>query len=275
MAEVEKVKRRRFTLRRKPKQPAGGSMTVMEHLGELRSRIFKSLFAFVAISVVVFIMYEPIADFIRQPLCENIDQIQPDNPSIEGCRLAVFKPTGGFNFRLKLTAIVGIGLSSPIWLYQLWAYIVPALTRREKKYALPFLLSAVLLFLIGVAMAYLTLPTGLRVLFSLGGESVEPILGAEEYLDFIGFLLLGFGLMFELPLVLVFLGLAGVVTPRQLRKQRRLAIVLIFALAAIVTPSQDPYTMSVMAIPLYGLYEMTILIVSVMLRRRAREEGST
>jgi sec-independent protein translocase protein TatC len=269
MAEVEKVKRRRFSLRRKPKEPAGGSMTVMEHLGELRSRIFKSLFAFVAISVIVFIFYQPISDFIREPLCENKDFL---NQQEGGCRLVALKVTGGFNFRLKLTALVGIGLSSPIWLYQLWAFIVPALTRKEKKYALPFLFSAVLLFGIGVTMAYLTLPTGLRVLFNLGGESIQPLLGAEEYLDFIGFLLLGFGLMFEMPLLLVFLGLAGVVTPRQLRKQRRLAIVLIFALAAVVTPSQDPYTMSVMAIPLYGLYELTILIVSVMLRRRARAE---
>jgi sec-independent protein translocase protein TatC len=153
-----------------------------------------------------------------------------------------------------------------------WAFIVPALTRREKRYAFPFLLSAILLFAVGVTMAYLTLPTGLRVLFNLGGESIQPLLGAEEYLDFIGFLLLGFGLMFELPLVLIFLGLAGVVTPRQLRKQRRLAVVLIFALAAIVTPSQDPYTMSVMAIPLYALYELTILIVTLMLRRRRKAE---
>ena len=268
MAEAEKVRRRKLSLRRRRKKeaPPKGSMTVIEHLGELRSRIFKSLFAFVLISVVVFIFYEPIADFLRQPLCENKDLL-------EGCKLAIFKLTGGFNFRLKLTALAGIGLSSPVWLYQIWAFIVPALTSREKKYALPFLFSAVLLFLVGAAMAYLTLPTGVRVLISLGGESVNPILGAEEYLDFVGFLLLGFGLMFEMPLVLIFLGLAGVITPRQLRKQRRVAVVIIFALAAVVTPSQDPYTMSVMAIPLYGLYELTILIVSLMLRRRARREA--
>ena len=268
MAEAEKVRRRKlsFGKRRKRKKPEGGSMTVIEHLGELRSRIFKSLFAFVLVSVVVFIFYEPIADFLRQPLCENKDLLQ----GTQGCKLAIFKLTGGFNFRLKLTALVGIGLSSPIWLYQVWAFIVPALTSKEKKYALPFLFSAVFLFLVGTTMAYLTLPTGVRVLISLGGDSVNPLLGAEEYLDFVGFLLLGFGLMFELPLVLIFLGLAGVITPRQLRKQRRVAVVIIFALAAVVTPSQDPYTMSVMAIPLYGLYELTILIVSLMLRRRAR-----
>jgi sec-independent protein translocase protein TatC len=270
MAEVEKAGRRRFSFRRKPKEPPTGTMTVMEHLGELRSRIFKSLFAFIAISIVVFIFYEPISDFIRKPLCENAELLNQPN---DACRLVALKVTGGFNFRLKLTALIGIGLSSPIWLYQLWAFIVPALTRREKKYALPFLASAILLFAVGVTMAYLTLPTGLRVLFNLGGESIQPLLGAEEYLDFIGFLMLGFGLMFEMPLVLIFLGLAGVVTPRQLRKQRRIAIVLIFALAAIVTPSQDPYTMSVMAIPLYLLYELTILIVSVMLRRRDRAEA--
>ena len=161
-------------------------------------------------------------------------------------------------------------MSSPIWLYQVYAFIVPALTRKERSYALPFLLSAVTLFLIGAALAYLTLPTGLNVLFELGGDSVRPLIGAEEYLDFVGFLFLGFGIMFELPLLLVFLGLAGVITTQQLRKQRRLAFVLIFVLAAVVTPSQDPYTMSALAIPLYGLYELTILIVALITRRRRK-----
>ena len=238
-------------------------MSVVGHLSELRSRLVWSAIIFVLISIAVFILYEPIADFLREPLCQNRDLLQERN-----CELNTLRVTGGFNFRLKLTALVGIGLSSPVWLYQIYAFVVPALTQKEKRYALPFLFSAVLLFLVGGSLAYLTLPTGLRVLFELGGDAINPIVGAEEYLDFVGFLLLGFGVMFEMPLVLVFLGMAGVITTKQLRKQRRVAIVVIFILAAIVTPSQDPYTMSALAVPLYALYELTILVVAMLTRKR-------
>ena len=244
-------------------------MTVVGHLGELRSRLVKAALAFVLISIVVFIFYDPISEFLLDPLCENPEVIREGE-----CKLVSVKPTGGFNFRLKLTALVGIGFSSPIWLYQIYAFIVPALTRKERRHALPFMLSAVTLFLVGATLAYLTLPTGLNVLFSLGGDSIEPLIGAEEYLDFVGFLFRGFGIMFELPLLLVFLGLVGVITTQQLRRQRRLAIVIIFVLAAVVTPSQDPYTMSALAVPLYTLYEITILIVALMARRKRRAESS-
>ena len=244
-------------------------MTIVGHLTELRTRLIWSALSFVLISIAVFILYDPIADFLRVPLCQN-KELLPD-----GCRLNAFKVTGGFNFRLKLTALVGIGLSSPVWLYQIYAFVVPALNQKEKRYAIPFLLSAVLLFLAGTVLAYLTLPTGLNVLFSLGGDAITPRIGAEEYLDFVGFLLLGFGVMFEMPLILVFLGLAGVITTKQLRKQRRVAIVVIFALAAVVTPSQDPYTMSALALPLYALYELTILVVALLTRKRKRDSAQT
>jgi sec-independent protein translocase protein TatC len=284
MAEAEPLKRRRRRnpfARRRERQRRNTTMTVVGHLSELRSRLIKSVLAFVLISIGVFILYEPIADFLRQPLCDNADRLgivelsQDGRPDSQSCDLIVTKPTGGFNFRLKLTALVGLALSSPIWLYQLYAFVVPGLTNRERKYAIPFLLSAILLFALGTALAYLTLPTGLNVLFTLGGESISPLIGAEEYLDFVGFLLLGFGVMFELPLVLVFLGLAGVVTAEHLRRQRRLAFVLIFVLSAIVTPSQDPYTMSALAIPLYALYELTILVVSALTKRRRTQEEET
>ena len=253
--------------RRRAKRQTKTTMSVVDHLTELRSRLVKAALAFVLISIVVFIFYGPISEFILDPLCENEEVLREGE-----CKLVSVKPTGGFNFRLKLTALVGIGLSSPIWLYQIYSFIVPALTKKERNYALPFLLSAVALFLIGATLAFLTLPTGLNVLFELGGDAIEPLIGAEEYLDFIGFLFLGFGVMFEMPLLLVFLGMAGVITTQQLRKQRRLAIVLIFVLAAVVTPSQDPYTMSALAIPLYALYEVTILIVALISRRRKKAE---
>ena len=241
-------------------------MTVMEHLEELRSRLIVSVLAFVAISVVVFIFYEPLADFIRKPFCDLPRRLQGP----QGCQLVFTKVTGAFLFRLKLTALGGLLFTSPVWLYQIWAFITPGLTVKEKRYAVPFVVSSVVLFALGATAAYWTLPTGIRVLVTIGGDAVIPFLGAEEYLNFVGLMFLGFGLMFEIPLVLFFLGLAGVVTVDTLRKQRKVAIVSILVLAAIVTPSQDPYTLLVLSIPLYGLYEATILLLRLVLKRRSR-----
>jgi sec-independent protein translocase protein TatC len=239
-------------------------MTMVEHLRELRSRLVFSALAFVTISVIVFFFYDPIEEFLRQPLCG----LPKDLLGTQGCELSTLKVTGGFSFRIKLTSLLGLALTSPVWLYQLYAFVVPALTPKEKRYSLPFILSSVALFLLGSAFAYLTLPKGLEFLLRLGGEDINPLLGAEEYLNFVGLILLAFGVTFELPLILIFLGLVGVVSVDQLRAQRRLAFVLIFVLAAVVTPSQDPYTMTIMALPLYGFYELTIVILRRLTRNR-------
>jgi sec-independent protein translocase protein TatC len=258
------VRRRRIFRRRRKRKAAGATMSVMEHLGELRTRLIIAAVAFVAISLVAFFFYEPILEFFRRPLCS----VDPDLLGPQGCNLNYFKLLGAFNFRLKMTALVGIALSSPIWLYQVWAFVTPALTSKERRYALPFLITSIVLFLGGAATAYLVLPTGVRFLVAIGGDDLQPLLGAEEYLNFVGLMLLGFGLMFELPMVLFFLGLAGVLSIEQLRASRRVAIVVIVALAAVVTPSQDPYTMLILSIPMYGFYELTILALALVLRRR-------
>jgi sec-independent protein translocase protein TatC len=266
MAEEVEVRRRRRWVRRRQRRPVA-SMTVIEHLGELRTRLIVSLAAFVALSVVGFIFYEPILELIRRPYCRLPEDLQGP----QGCDLIFTRALGAFEFRLKLTALVGLALASPVWIYELWAFIVPAFTPKEKRYAVPFFLSSVLLFAVGVTAAYLTLPRGLQFLFALGGEELVPFLQADEYLNFVGLMVLAFGLMFELPLFLVFLGLIDVVSVEQLRRGRRIAIVGLVAVAAIVTPSQDPYTLLVMSVPLYGLYELTILVLSRVAKRRARQ----
>ncbi len=242
----------------------------MEHLGELRTRLMWAIGAFLFFSIIAFIAYEPILEFFRKPYCGLPKEVLGP----QGCDFPFTGPLGGFQFRLKLTALVGIGLSSPVWLYQLWAFVTPALTVRERRYAAPFLVSSILLFAIGVTLAYVTIPTGLRLLFTIGGDELFAFITADEYVNFIGLMLIAFGVTFEMPLVLIFLGLAGVVTVQQLRKQRRVALIAILALAAIVTPSQDPYTMLVLAVPLYALYELTILILARMMKRRARSDSS-
>jgi sec-independent protein translocase protein TatC len=259
------LRRRRFAfLRRRQRKLAGKHMSVVDHLDELRSRLIVSFAAFLLFSVLAFIFYDPIFDFIIEPLCA----LPPEKLGPQGCKLVQTTPMEGFQVRLKLTAMVGLIAASPVWLYQLWAFIVPGLTSKEKRYAIPFVVSSVTLFLIGATFAYLLLPTGLKVLISLGGNDLVAFLRAEGYINFVGLMLIAFGVTFELPLVLLFLGLAGVIGVDTLRQHRKAAIVAIVALSAIVTPSQDPYTMLAMAVPLYVLFELTILLLRFLTRNR-------
>lgn len=269
MAEADNLRRRRLIFRRRRKRAERAqAMTIVEHLRELRSRLIVCAIAFVIVSIVAFIFYEPIFDFLRRPLCE----LSKDRLGPQGCRLIVIRPLEAVQVRLKISVLAGIVFGSPVWLYQLWAFIVPGLTERERKYSIPFVVSSLVLFAVGATFAYVTLPPGLNFLIAIGGGSLTPFFQADTYINFVGLMFIAFGLTFELPLVLLFLGLAGVISSDWLRKERKVAIVLISFLAAVVTPSQDPYTFLAMAIPLYGLYEVTILILRVVDRRRARRE---
>lgn len=239
-------------------------MTIFEHLAELRSRLITSVAVFLALSAAAFFFYDPIQRFLTGPLCD----VDPDLLGPQGCDLIYTQVLGGFQFRLKLTALVGLAAASPVWLYQLWAFIVPALSKKERGYAIPFLLSAITLFFVGATFAYLVLPTGLEFLVRLGGEDLTAFLGAEEYLNFVGLMLIAFGVTFELPLVLIFLGLAGVISVAQLRAHRKTAVLSIAILAAVATPTQDPFTMLLMSAILYLFFEITILALAALLRRR-------
>jgi sec-independent protein translocase protein TatC len=266
MSEAQNLKRRRLNfMKRRRERKRVAAMTMMEHLTELRKRLIFSLAAFLVISIAAFFFFEPILDWLLSPLC-NLDRklLGP-----QGCTLSGFGPAEPFVVRLKVTAMVGVVCSAPVWLYQIWAFVTPGLNPNEKKYALPFILSSIVLFGVGVTFAYLTLTPGLRFLIGLGEGLITPFFRADTYLNFVGFMFLGFGAAFELPLLLFFLGLAGVVSVEQLQRQRRVAVVAIVAIAAVVTPSQDPYTMLIMAVPLYLLYELTIVLLKLTRRRKA------
>ncbi|MEA2433139.1 MAG: sec-independent protein translocase protein TatC [Actinomycetota bacterium] len=264
-------KKRKLFRRLREKRSRANAMTILEHLGELRSRLIVSAAAFVVISVVAFFFFKPILAFLLEPLCSlNSDQLGP-----QGCNLIVNGPIEPFLVRLKMTAIAGIVFSAPVWLYQIWAFVTPGLSSKEKKYAVPFVLSSFVLFSVGITFAYLTLTPGLKFLIGVGQGKLVPFFKADTYLNFIGLMFLGFGVTFELPLLLFFLGLAGAVTVDQLREHRRAAIVAIVFLAAVVTPSQDPYTLLVLAVPLYLLYEGTILLLRLVLRKRGRSKAQS
>lgn len=266
MSDATQARRRRLTMWRRKRSSRTEAMTVIEHLAELRTRLIVSGLAFLVISVIVFFFYAPLQEFIRRPLCDVPRALQGP----QGCDLVTTRVFAGFQFRLKLTALVGLALTSPIWLYQIYAFVAPALTPTEKRYSVPFTAASISLFVFGATFAYLLLPTGIRVLLELGGEDLTILPDAEAYLNFVGLMLLAFGVTFQLPLLLIFLGLIGAISVDQLRRQRRTAIVVIFVIAAVVTPSQDPYTMTAMAVPLYLLYELTIVILSAVMKRRDR-----
>ena len=246
-------------------------MTVIEHLDELRSRLIRSLVAFLLISIVAFIYFSGISEFLLKPLCD----LPADRLGPQGCRLIAVGPLEPFLVRLKVTAMVAIVVSAPIWLYQVWAFVTPGLTLKEKRYAGPFIGSSVLLFGLGCFFAYITMPAALNLLIGLGGDDLVPFFRANEYLNFVGLILLAFGLSFLLPLVLFFLGLAGIVSRDALRSHRKHALISIALLAAIITPSQDPYTMLAMAVPLYLFYELVIFLMRFVERRRAREAANS
>lgn len=237
-------------------------MTLIEHLEELRSRLFKVVAAFVVGSIVAWFFYNQILGFLVEPLkhLPNADQI------LTGGRLVFQAPQEPFFIRLKVTAFAGLVLALPVILWQLWRFVTPGLHKKEKRYALPFVFVSLLLFAGGVWFAFTLFPQALRILFGFAGTETVILPRASEYLSFVLLLILAFGITFEMPLILFSLTLAGVLSTATLRKGRRAAWIIIAVVAAVVTPTQDPYTMMLMAVPLVLLYELTILIARLFKR---------
>ncbi|HEX9774786.1 MAG TPA: twin-arginine translocase subunit TatC [Actinomycetota bacterium] len=235
-------------------------MTVLEHLEEFRRRLIISLAAVLAGGIIAYVLYVPILDFLRSPLDEAGE--------IGGVSVNLYLSgvTTGFVLRLKVSAFAGVILALPVVMFQLWRFITPGLDRRERRYAIPFVVSAVVLFALGTYMAFLVMPVGIKFLLGFV-EPAEPLLQLPEYLSFVMVMVIGFGAAFEFPLVLVFLGLVGVVSSRALGKRRRLALLLAFVVAAFATPSGDPLTQTMMAVPLYILYELSIVVIRFVLKR--------
>jgi sec-independent protein translocase protein TatC len=248
-------------------------MTFTEHLGELRDRLIKSLLAIAAGAIVVFVFYDPLLSFLGGPY-EDFCRTNADQ-----CRLGgdfiITGPLDGFGIRLKVAGWGGLALALPVVLWQLWRFITPGLHPNEKRYAVPFILSSVVLFFLGAAIAYWTLPKALDFLISFSGSSVTSAFTPNSYVSFIVVMMAAFGLSFLFPVLLVFLELAGVVTPATLARFRRYAIVIVVIFAAVITPSGDPYSMLALAVPMVLFYEISILIGRLIMRSRARAAART
>jgi sec-independent protein translocase protein TatC len=235
-----------------------GRMTVVEHLTELRRRIIIAIIAITLGGIVCFIFSESIIKFFVE--------YYKDATAGDRNQLIFLGPLDGFITRVKVATYGGIVLALPIWLWELWRFVTPGLNRNEKRYAIPFVLTSIVLFALGGVVALLTMPKALEFLLNVGGDQLTPELTADKYLSFVSLMIVAFGAAFLFPVVLVFLLLARVLTTRQLRRWRRAAIVIIVVFAAIITPSQDPYSLFFLVVPMYIFYESSIIIGRVLKR---------
>jgi len=227
-------------------------MTLTEHLTELRRRVLVCAAAFLIAGTVAFILYNPILHLLQEPYCSAA--------GAGHCKFYITGPLDGLSLRVKIAAYGGLFLASPVLLWEFWRFVTPGLNRNEKKYAVPFIVAAIVLFSLGGLVAYLIFPHALQFLDAIGGDSLNQIYDPTKYLSLIVLMITVFGLTFLFPVVLVALELARVVTPKKLSSWRRWAIVLIVVFAGVVVPSSDPFSMLAMAVPLYVFYELSIVV---------------
>lgn len=253
--------------RRRPSSP-DGSMSLMDHLRELRNRVFKCALAVFVAGVAVYFVYDPINEFLTDPYCEAIKKT-----SQSSCQLLFLDMTSPFALKLRLCAYIGIIISLPVIFWQLWRFIAPGLYQKEKRYAIAFVASSVVLFLLGAALAFYSLPKIFEWLIDqANGAQLQT--QAEKYYSLLALMVFAFGFSFEFPLLLLALQLMGVVSPDALARVRRQAIVGIVVVVAVVTPGGDPISLFALSIPLCIFYEASIWIARLMLSRRARNRGA-
>jgi len=232
----------------------------MDHLEELRSRLFKIVVAFVLGSVIAWFLYNPILAVLTKPL----KGLPGAGEVISRGKLVVLAPTEAFFIRVKITAFAGFVVALPVILWQLWRFVTPGLHRKEKRYAIPFVFVSLALFAAGIWLALFSLPKALQLLTSFGGKDIVLVPRASEYLSFMMLMIAAFGISFEFPIVLIGLVMAGVLTAKSLRKGRQTAWIIILIVSAVITPTTDPITMLLMAVPMLFLYEATILTARLM-----------
>jgi sec-independent protein translocase protein TatC len=238
-----------------------GQMTLFEHLAELRNRLLISILAVVVGGVVGWFFYNDIIRFMEHPYREFAlhhphKTLSPTNPGA----LVTSGPLEGVTTRLKVSAYVGIALASPVLFWELWRFITPGLYKNEKRYILPFVGAGVVLFATGVTTAILIFPKALNWLIDVSGSGVVPLFSPSKYFTLYAAMCVIFGAIFMYPLIVIFLELSGVVPSATWRRWRRPAIVVICLVAAIITPSSDPFSFTAMAVPMLVFYELSIIV---------------
>lgn len=244
---------------------ADGSMTLLDHLRELRSRLFKAALGLVAGMIVGWFLSKPVLNLLEKPYCHATAK-----PGQTCGDFIAIDPTGPLALQVKVALIVGLILAAPIWLYQLWAFIAPGLHRNERRWAYLFATLAAPLFALGAWLAYLMLPRALDFLLNFGGSHINYTFEISKYIGFVTNLVLLFGLAFEFPLIVMLFNIAGLASAKRLAGWWRPAILVFFAFSAIAIPTGDPFSMTVLALGLTALYFGAVLFAYVNDKRRGR-----
>jgi len=253
----------RFVQSQRQQNP-DGRMPLMDHIRELRNRVVKMALALIAGMIIGFVFFNWAFHIIERPLCAAVVKGHTGCRTLGLNQLVLDGPLDTFYF------IVGLIISCPIWLYQIWAFVAPGLYAREKRWSYIFLGSAVPLFLIGVTLAYWSLTRTMDYLLHLTPSGVANLIDFDQYLSFVLTMMLAFGLAFELPLLIVMLNLAGILSHARFRKWRRVMIFAVFVIAGIANPSPDPITMLILGGACVAMVEVAEFIVWSNDRRRAR-----
>lgn len=229
-----------------------GTMPLLDHLRELRKRVIRSALFIFIFSAIGWINYNQIITTLAEPVCDL--RLAQESGSANCGALFISGVLGPLNLQLKVSFLAGVILSAPFWLYQLWAFIAPALHRKEKRNSILFIVAATPFFAVGATLAYYILPIAIEVLFGFTPESLNNLIRFDDYLDFVLRLILIFGIAFELPVFLVSLNLIGVLSGKSILKPWRFAIFAITFFVAAFSPTADPLSMAALAVPLIILY---------------------
>lgn len=251
--------------------PDDARMPLVEHLREFRTRLIRAMLAVVAGSIAGWFFYDQIIDVLIEPICQEGIKGVADGRCES---LVVTGVVGPLSLQLKVSLFAGLALSSPVWLYQLWAFLAPGLHKHEKRWAMAFVATGVPLFAIGGMLAYVILPTAVELLLGFTPGELSSLVTFDEYLDFVLRMLLVFGLSFELPLILIMANITGMLSAQRIRRWWRGMVMGIFVFAAAATPTGDPYTMGAMAVPMILLYLVAIGFTTTVDRRRARRAAA-
>nr|WP_246231912.1 twin-arginine translocase subunit TatC [Nakamurella aerolata] len=272
---------------KKAGKSADGTMSLMEHLRELRRRLFFAVLGLLAGTILGFIWWSvaipplglpSLGDLLKAPYCSVTQDVRVDfalsGASGEQCRLLATTPFSPLQIRLKAALLAGALISSPVWLLQLWGFVTPALYAKEKRYARSFVGAAFVLLMAGAVLAYIVIQHGLAILLGFGGDVTVSALTPDSYFGFLIGVMLIFGVSFLVPLLLVMLNFIGVLSGRRLAKSRRYSMFALVVFAGLTVPGNDPITMLVLAVALCVLYEMAVQVSLLHDRRKAKRLGA-